>query len=346
MSRIDNKLFFSNNLAVLLEAGVPLLEALETLKDSAEDKFGRIIGNLSEDLSQGSSLKGAMEKHPSYFNSFYLGMVEMAENSGNLPESLKFLAKQLEKEKESRAKLISALMYPSIVVGAMVMVGGLMMLVILPQLIGFFEAFEANLPLSTKILLAVAEFSKKYGSWLLITLGVMLAAIRWASRLKAVKIKLQQILVLIPMVGGVYLSDQLARFCRNLSILIQSGIPIGRALEITQKTTDFYYLNTLANQLAKGLDKGQDMAKVMETLNTKFVPKIMTKMVKVGEKTGSVDRSLEYLGRFFEGETDKQSTRLGTLLEPILLLAVGLGVGFTAVAIISPIYQLTSTIGR
>ncbi len=346
--RISNqeKLLLTKHLAVMMKAGISITEALETLVDQSRNAyFRKVLSQVLEDVKNGKNLADSFKKFPRVFDQFYISLIEVGESSGTLGENLDFLAKQLGKDYSLRKKIQGAMTYPAIVLFTTVIMGGFISFYILPKLVDFFKSFDIELPLTTKILIFFAELMKNYG--LLIGVGIVIFAVcfRIVSQLPKIKPVWHAVLLKIPLMGKLIAYGQLARFSRNLGTLITSGVPITKSLEITANTLSNLRFKNDVLTLSKSLTKGKNIGETMRKGYSEFPP-LVSRMIGIGEKTGKLDETLLYLGDFFEDEVDDISQNLATILEPILLIVIGLVVGFVALSIISPIYQLTGSIGR
>jgi type IV pilus assembly protein PilC len=340
------KLLFTKHLAVMVKSGISLIEALETLESQVKSNYFKIILNrVEEEIKNGQSLATALGKYPRVFDQFYLSLIEVGEASGTLEANLEFLAKQLDKDYLLSKKIQGALMYPGLVLSMTVVMGSFISLFILPKLVDFFDAFEMELPVSTKILLGISLLMKNYGYWV-IGGGLMLTGtIMWAIKQPSVKPYWHKMMLKLPLVGVMISYGQLSRFSRNLGTLLKSGIPVMRGLEITAETLSNIQYRSRVVELVEEANKGKGIGETMRTRKYKEFPALVAQMVGVGEKTGKLDQTLLYLSDFYDEEIDGVSKNLSTVLEPILLLVIGLAVGFIALAIISPIYGLTGKVG-
>ncbi len=343
----QEKVLFTKHLDTMVKAGISLDEALDTLHEQARAlRFKTIIHQIQKDVENGQSLAKSLKKHPEVFDEFYVSLIDVAEESGTLEENLDFLAKQMTKDFRLRKKVQGALMYPAIVVFAMTIMGGFISFFILPKLVEFFKAFDVELPLSTKILLFIATVSKDFGIFILIGLVIFLILGRFAVRMPSVKPYWHALLLKIPLMGQILAYSQLAHLGRNLGSMLRSGVPVSRALEVTASTlTNLKFRNDLV-RVAGALTKGKTMGDTLKSGRFSEYPPIVYRMIAIGEKTGKLDETLLYLGDFYEDEIDDLSKNLSNVLEPILLVVIGIAVGFMALAIISPIYELTGSIRR
>lgn len=342
----QEKLLFTKHLAVMIRAGITLTEALDILKEQAVNRsFYKLLKQLLAEVENGQAFSKGLAQHPQVFDQFYLNLIKIGEESGTLEESLEFLATQLSKDYNLRKKVQGALLYPALIFTATVVMGGFIALFILPQLVNFFSAFDTTLPLATRILLFVAVLMRDHGLLLTGGLALTFTGLFLLFKTPAVKPKWHAFLLKAPIFGRLIHFNELARFCRNLGTLLKSGVPISHSLEITGKTLNNAAFQNGLSHLATEVTKGKPLAGAMDDFLEVF-PRVVSKMVTVGEKTGKLEEVLLYLGDFYEDEIDDFSKNLTTILEPVLLIAIGLVVGFVALAVISPIYELTGSINR
>jgi type IV pilus assembly protein PilC len=328
----------------MLKAGIPIDEGINTLLEQTKNQYFRtVLEDALEGIRNGQTLAESLEKHKNAFNHFYISLIRISEESGTLEENTSFLADQLNKSYILKKKIQGAMLYPSLIVAAAITMGGFISFFILPQLVDFFDSFEVELPLTTKILLSIAGFMENHG--VVFFGGNILALIGFSFAVKIPKIKMlwHKTLLKIPIAGKIIGLDQLAKFSRNLGVLLKSGVPISKALSVTANTLSNLRFREIATITEDGVTGGSNMYEILLKNKFKEVPAIFTTMVKVGEKSGTLESSLLYLGDFYEEEIDGFSSNLTTIIEPVLLLSIGLVVGFIAVAIVTPIYELTGS---
>lgn len=342
---MQEKLLFTKHVSVMLKSGIPLVEALGILIEQTKSGyFNSILQDTYTHIKNGSSLASSLEGSPNVFDRFFVSIIHVGEESGTLEESLEYVSEQLQKDYILKKKVQAALLYPTIVFILIFLVGGFISLFILPQLIGFFEAFDTKLPLATQLLLWIATFFKEYG--ILFFASVIGLSILWSFliRTRYVQPFWHRILLHTPVFGTLLRNNQTVRMCRNLGTLLKSGVPIETALETTQQTlSNVHYISAL-KYIGQQVKKGKTIHESLSVNPSVTFQPIMVKMIDVGERTGKLDESLMYLADFYEEEIDNLTKNLSTILEPILLIVIGLVVGFIALAIISPIYELTGSI--
>ena len=339
------KLMLTKHLAIMIKSGVPIYDAFETLASHTPSRyFRKVLQGILKDIESGKSLYSALSKYPNVFDNFYTNLVKVSEESGTLEENLDFLSKQLSKDYALRKKIQGAMFYPAMIFVASIGIGGYMSLVILPQLVDFFSTLDIELPLTTKIMLWFANLMKMHGV-LIIGVGLaFLVLMKILFSLKFFKPVWHGALVRIPLFGKIVLYGQLARFSRNLGTLLKSGVPVDVALRTTSDTLSNVVFQKHLYLITEDLIKGKSISDAMDKRHYYEFPPIINKMIKIGEETGNLEEVLLYLSDFFEEEVDNITKNLTTVLEPLMLAVIGLGVAFMAMAIISPIYKLTGSI--
>lgn len=336
----------------MIRSGLTITEALDTLiHQNKSPELKKILEIVLSDVKNGQSLSKSFAKSPHVFDQFYISMIHIGEESGSLDETLEFLAEQMGKSYSLQQKVRGALLYPILVFSTTFIMGTFIALFILPQLVDFFDAFEIELPLATQILLFVANVMKDYGVMILLGVGAFIIFLLLLLRIQSVKTQWHALKLKLPLFGMLFVDGEIARFARNLGTLLKSGVSITTAMETVIETMDNIIFQRGLRQILEKIKKGKQCADAMQTtvfsvLGFPFslFPSLVTKMIAVGEKSGNLEGNLLYLADFYEEEIDNFSKNLSTILEPILLVVIGLIVGFVALAIISPIYELTGSI--
>lgn len=342
-----DKLLFTKYLSEMLKSGIPLDEAISTAKEQSKNKyFKKILAAIEESVKNGQSLHKSLSKFPEAFGPLYTSLVKVGEDSGNLEANLGYLATQIKKSYEFRKKVQGAMLYPGIILATTIIAGGGLAIFVLPQLVDLFKSLGTDLPLSTKILLWTANLMKNYG--ILILIGAIVIFLLCGTLLQTsyVKPKWHKFLLALPGIGVLLQNIQLTNLNRNLGLMLKSGVTLVPALKTEYEATENLVYKTYLKRLINAAETGRALSEEMRMHRFTFLPAIMTKMVGIGEKTGKLDETLLYLGDFFEEEVDETTKNLSTIIEPVLLLVIGLIVGFVALAIISPIYQLTGSIKK
>ncbi len=341
------KIGLTKHLAVMIKSGITLSESIYNLADGAKSaNTKKVLNQIGQSINNGSSFNDALEKFPQIFDEFYRGIIRVGESTGKLDSSLGYLAEQMNLDYSIEKKVKGALMYPALVLSTTLALGAYISLFILPKLVDFFTAFESKLPASTVFLLKTALFMKQYGVIVFSVFGAVIFLITLLIQLKAVKPYWHSFILRLPLFGNLIKEREIARFSRNLGTLIKSGLPVFEALEITAKSQTNLSYRQAIEKLSSSLEKGKNIAEVLKNSVGSFLfPRLVADMVAVGEKTGTIDESLIYVSQFYEEDIEETARNLTNILEPAILVIIGLVVAFMALAIISPIYQLTGAIG-
>ncbi|MBP7842673.1 type II secretion system F family protein [Candidatus Woesebacteria bacterium] len=342
-----DKLAFTKHLAIMIKSGISLGSAINTLVIQTKGSpIQKVLVSIENDINNGKSLADALSRFPKTFDELYVNMIAIGEESGNLEKNLSFLSEHLTKEDALRKKIQGAMLYPTIVLVATLIVSMGIGLFILPQFIEFFGSFNVELPVSTKILLAIAGFMKNYGVFFFAFIILGSTGLGIFVNSKPIKPIWHRIQLRIPIFGKIIRYSQLTNFSRNLGLLLGSGINVTRSLETTANTVSNLLYREKINKINSYLKRGKNMADVIQKEMQGEFPLLVARMIAVGEETGNLEETLFYLSDFYENEIDVVTKRLTTVLEPLLLLGIGLVVAFVALAIITPIYELTGSIRR
>lgn len=342
--RLVDKMMFAKHLSVMIKAGMPIDDGLETLASQSSTAMSTKIKIILAEVRQGSSLSNALRKLPKVFDSMFVNMVMAGEAGGKLEKNLEIVATQQAKNYTLRSKIKSAMMYPTVIFFAIIGLIIVISVFVLPKLLGFFTTLKADLPISTKILLFASQFFVKYWVWILVAVIMFVLLIKLMNKFVVTRFFLHQIILKIPIFGKISRNLNLAIFCRSLSSLLNSGVTIDQSLNIVADTVtnDVYKkrITLIYHQVLQGLAMSDILNK------DKYFPVLLSRMTRVGERSGKLSETLDYLADFYETEVDNVTKNLSTMLEPALLIFIGLIVGFVAMSIINPIYELTSRVGR
>lgn len=339
------KLIFTKHLSIMLKSGIPLAEAVAIVRDqSVNPTFKKILKHIKQDIDNGQQLATALARQKEVFDPLYINLIHIGEESGNLEKNLDYLALDLKKSYDFKKKVQGALLYPAIILIAAVVIGAGISFFALPKLIDLFKSLDVKLPLSTQILLFLAETMKNYGIFIILGIIIFIAAFRVVIALPLVAPHWQKFLLSLPAIGKFLQDVQLVSFCRNLGLMLKSGMPITAALRVEYDGMNNLVYKHFVGRMIKSLEKGKTISDELSALRTPFIPLIFSKMIGVGEKTGKLEDSLLYLGDFLDDEVDNYSKDLSTILEPFILIILGLIVAFVAFAVITPIYNLTGSL--
>lgn len=333
--------YITRQLSTMITAGLTLVEALALLRQQLRSPAAiKLITQVEEEVRGGKSFAETLEKHPKVFPSVYLALVRAGEASGKFDTILARLADNLEKSRDFRSKIRGVMLYPSIVMGGMALVSGIVMTVVVPKLTSLYKDFGVELPLPTKILIAMSDFFVNF--WLILVIliaGIGFAAWRF-SHTKTGKYAIATVSLQMPIVGPLLKQSTLVEITRTLSLLVDGGVPILSALRIAQEATSNVLFKDGFIEAAKKVEKGFPLSEHLT--NSPLFPPILGQMVAVGEQTGKLGESLLRISQYFEAEADTMVRSLTTIIEPLIMVVLGFGVGFLVIAILMPIYSLTS----
>jgi type IV pilus assembly protein PilC len=335
---------FTQQLASLLIAGLPLVQCLEALQDQTEDQCFRIvIRDVRADISSGNSFSSAVKKFPNSFNTLFVSMVEAGEASGGLAEILGKVAGYFEASVKLTKKVKSAMTYPIAVVSLAVALVNVLLIFVIPVFAAMFADFGAKLPAPTQFLIDLSDFLKHNIIYLAIACyGVYWGVSKFVSTPKGRRVK-DQFLVRAPIFGNLIHKIALSRFCRTYATLIRSGVPILRTLEIVAAASNTVQIEDACDEIAKHVSQGGQVSEVLAA-NT-FFPPMMKHMVKAGESTGNVDGMMTKIADFYDVECEATVASLTSLIEPLLIVFLGVVVGGIVMAMFLPIFQLGAVAG-
>lgn len=342
-NRVGNKdlVLFSRQFSTLVSARVPIVQSLRILETQVSNKgLILITQSLIQSVEGGESLSIALAKHPRVFGNIYVSLVRSGEASGHVAESLAYLADQLEKDYDLRSRVKSALTYPAFVLSALVVVGVLMFKFVLPSLISVLKEQGGELPFVSRILISFTDFFQVF--WWIILLGLAVGGvlIKLYINTPSGTYAWDRVKMNIPVVGQVLEKVYLARFSRNLATLVAGGIPIIQALKIISEIINNVIYRDILLEAVKQVTNGKTISDSLSR-HSEFPP-LVTQMVRVGEQTAQLDNILLKLAVFYEKEVDTKVATLSSLLEPIIMLILGLGVGILVAGVLMPIYNLAS----
>ncbi|TSC72136.1 MAG: Uncharacterized protein G01um101470_413 [Parcubacteria group bacterium Gr01-1014_70] len=340
--RIKHKdvVILSRQMATLFEAKVPLVESLRVIiSEMTHQLLRKEITSLLDDIQGGASMSQAMARRPKVFSPFYVNMVRSGEESGKLDETFTYLADYLERSYELTSKARNALIYPAFVFFTFIIVMVLMFVIILPQLIPILNEVGGELPIYTRILINLSEFAQEFGI-LLLMLFLLMCLFLWRYyQTDSGRLMVHRFQISVPIIGSLYQKLYMARLADNLQTLLSGGIPVVRALEITAAVigNEVYRLAVLESieSVKGGSSISASLAQHPD------IPPLLSQMVRIGEETGRLDNILKSIARFYQKEVDSLVDNLVDLIEPIMILILGGGVGILVAAILLPIYKIT-----
>lgn len=338
----QDKMMFVKHLGTMIGVGIPIAEALEIIMNQADKANNkRMYKNILDMVRSGQSLGKSLEEYGNIFSEVFINMISTGEKSGQLEETLKYLDLQLEKEYELRKKVISAFIYPAVILGVTLLIAIGIVIFIMPRIIKIFDRFQVTLPAITRGLISFSTFIIEKP---LYTIAIILAVIAFLVtifRVKILKPFWNRLAIYVPIFGKILIFANLARFSRTMNSLLASGIPVTKSLEITGKMIGNALYKQSINQAHEKVQQGAKLGESLST-NAKIFPPLATKMLEIGEKTGSLELTTANLAKLYEHNVENITKNLAVLLEPVLLVLMAVLVGGIAISIILPIYQLPS----
>jgi type II secretory pathway component PulF len=337
------KMMFTRNLRVMIGAGVALPRALEILAiQSKSKKLNKALLDTREEIIKGKSFSSALSKYPNIFSELFCSMIKVGEEAGTLEEVLGVLTQQMEKEHELKSKIKGAMVYPAVVILAMVGIGILMLIIVVPKLAETFNELGVELPITTRLVIAIGSFVANFWYLLPLIFLFFVFLLRAALKTKIGKFLIDTLVLKIPIVAPLIRKTNSAYTVRTLSSLIASGVPIVRSLEVISGTLgNIYYKRAIADA-AEQVKKGSKLAEVLKRYENIY-PILVIHMIEVGEETGETSNVLEKLADFFEEEVTNATRNLSAIIEPVVMIIIGAAVGFFAVSMIQPMYSMIQT---
>ena len=339
---LKDQIFFAKRLSFFIHAGVPLIEAIDIIRMQTRSKAKKELFNtIQKDIAEGQYLATSLARTGGVFNDFAINIIRVGEGSGILKENLSYLADELTKRKELRSKVTSALVYPAFITVATLGITILLTVFIFPKIMPIFVSLHVPLPFTTRALIAISLFLKSWGIltfFVLMVIAVTLLVLR--NTYTRVRHAADSILLYLPLAGSIAKNYNLANYSRTLGLMLRSGIPITTAMGVVSQTTpNLLYKNAYA-EITDALVRGETVSQGLARF-PKLFPDVLTHMVSVGEKTGSLAQTLIYLAELYETEVNDLTKNLSSSIEPVLMMVMGLIVGLIAVSIITPIYAIT-----
>lgn len=342
--KLHDKVTFANNLSAMISAGLSLSRALEVLERQTKNvKFKRAIHEILTGINSGTSLSDSMLKFPNIFSDVFVAMVAAGEESGQLPQSLKILGDQMEKTYILQRKVRGAMVYPAVILIAMFIIGFLMLTFVVPNLISTFKEFNVELPISTQVVIFISDLLVNYWVYTLVMVGLLVFAIYKILHTKMGKKVFDFTILHIPMISGIVKQINSATTARTMSSLIASGVSMVGSLDITTRVLQNSYYKNVLIKAREGVQKGEPLSGFFQH-DEKLFPILVGELTEVGEETGKLADMLANIATFYENEVESITKDMSTIIEPVLMIFIGIFVGFFAISMIQPIYSITSAI--
>lgn len=340
----EEKIFFTQNLGVMLKSGLPASRALRTLAlQASNNKFKRTLAKITREIEKGKSISESMAQYPKIFSDIFVSMIQAGEQSGQLETVLKELTRQLKRSHQIKSKVKGALMYPITILIAMIAIGTGMMVFIIPKLMKVFSEMNTQLPLPTKMLIALSNAINSYiyiiGPLVIVIIGALVYITRKGEPQKI----WHKIILIFPIVGKISKKINLAKISRTLSSLLATDLPIIRSLELTANIVKNAHYKESLIIMSKRVEQGQSISSQMPEFKNLYPP-LAHQMIQVGEETGEISNILNQLAEFYEEDVNTTMESLPSLIEPLLIVILGAAVGGMAVAVILPMFSLSNAI--
>ncbi len=341
---LHEKIIFARNLSAMISAGLALSRAIGILeKQTGNDKFRKILGALGKEIKDGGSLSGGLKRFPRVFSPLFVAIVHAGEESGGLSAALKEVAVHLDKSYVLIKKVRGALIYPAIIVVAIIIIGVLMLIFVVPTLTATFKELNVELPASTRFIIFISDLLANYTFSFLFVVIALSVSFFFALRTKRGAKYFDMAILRTPFVGNLVKEINSARTTRTLSSLLVAGVSVTQSFSITRDVLqNFYYKEALEEAVVK-IEKGAPIAMVFKE-NTFLFPVMVGEMIEVGEETGKLSQMLLDIAVFYEDEVEAATKDLSTVIEPVLMVVIGAAVGFFAISMISPTYSLLENI--
>jgi len=339
--RPQDVVVFSRQLATLIRSGISLLPALEILQGQVTSSrtFKKILESIVDDLRAGGSFSQVLSKHPKAFGEIYCRTIAVGEQTGNLEMVLNRMADYMERQGVLAKKIKGALTYPVMVLGVGLVVGIVLMTVVMPQLLGMFEAMNVELPLPTRILIALTNILTAYPLYLLIAGSVLAALVLWMVKQPTGRRLLDRLRLTAPLIGTPTLLGELARFSRTMSVLVSAGLSLQEIMELVPQCSNNRVIRDALNQVNGGLILGEGLSEPMSHIA--IFPPLLVQMVSVGEESNTLDFTMGVVADFYETTAEEKTAAMVGMISPLSTAFIGLLVGFIAISVLMPMYTLT-----
>ena len=343
---IKEKMLFAQHLSLLIKGERPLFEALKVLRNETKSgTFKKVLNGILNRVSEGISLNQSLRAYPQIFDKFFCNVVKVGEVSGTLSENLKYLSQYLRNQYLLQKKIVLALIYPLLILILTFFLILLLLLFVLPKIIGLFRALQVELPWATRVLINTSIFLKNNGIKLIVIFLFLFLVFKLLNRNRIIKFYSHKLLLSLPALGKVSMNVNLARFSRTFYTLFKSGVPVLEALEVCQEVLQNAVYKERLKRIQYEVERGERLSEALKKFPDIFPP-IFAQMILVGEKGGTLEESLRYLAEFYEEEVDSAVKNLSGLIEPFLLILVGVVVAFVVLSIITPIYRLVGNLSH
>ncbi|MEX0594535.1 MAG: type II secretion system F family protein [Patescibacteria group bacterium] len=336
---LREKIIFTRQLAVMVKAGLPLTSAIQALRKQTENsKFQEVLDDVIIQVRGGQTLSSIMGKHTDVFPDVYIAVVRAGESTGKLSEVLFTLAQQQEKQAELISKVKGALMYPAVILVALIGVIGLIVFFVLPSLQTIFADFGSELPFTTKLLFSTSTFAQRYYWLIALILIALFYLLRFSISKPRGRLVFDRFVLIMPVFGDLTKKVYMANFARTMAMLTQASLPILESIKIVRRTISNKHYDNAFVRISQAVENGQPLSKAIG--REPIFPPMVTQLINLGEQSGELESVLGEISRFYDSEVDNITRNLSALIEPIMLIIMGVGVAFVVTSVLSPIYKL------
>ena len=336
----DDLVIFSRQLATMVEAGIPILQALDALQEQMTAQyFHNVIVAVRDDIQTGSSLSASFAKHPKVFDSLFVNMVKVGETGGVLSAILDRIAAYMEKTIRLKRKVKAALIYPAVVVSMAIIITTVLLVKVVPTFASIYASFNSKLPAMTLLLITISEFLKHNLLYFIILLGLLMFFLqRWYQTDKG-KLFIDRAILRIPIFGELIRKVAISRFSRTLSTLLQTGVPILESLDIVGKSSGNRVIEGVIENVKSNVREGESIAAPL--VKSGVFPPMVTRMISIGEKSGQLEKMLSKIAEFYDDQVDAAVAGLTSIIEPLIIGFLGIIVGFIVISLFLPILNIT-----
>ncbi|MDD5130069.1 MAG: type II secretion system F family protein [Candidatus Omnitrophica bacterium] len=343
--KLDDLVVFSRQLATMIDAGIPLVNALGILAEQIEnDNLRGIIGNVRQDIEAGMSFCDALAKHPLVFSDLFVNMVKAGEASGMLHEILDRLATFMEKQAALNRKITSSLVYPAVVVTMAIIITAVLLIKVVPTFKGIFDSLGGTLPLPTQVLIFVSDLLRRYFLFLVLVLGVGAYLFKHYLKTQKGRYNFDKIILKVPVFGPLLRKLAVAKFSRTFSTLVKSGVAVLSALDIVSKTSGNKVVEEAVINCSKSVRNGEPISRPLA--KSGVFPPMVTRMISVGEQTGQLEKMLSKIADFYDDQVDAAAGALTSLIEPLVIAFLGIVIGGIVIALFLPIFKISQLMAR
>jgi type IV pilus assembly protein PilC len=337
---LAEKMIFAKHLSTMVKAGLPLNKSLRILSEQTKNQyFKKVLTDVEEGITKGQSFSDSLQNYPNVFSVVFISMVRVGETAGNLEEILKNLSLQMEKDHELRSRVRGAMVYPGVILSVMVAIGILMMIMVVPKLSSVFLEMGIELPITTRAVISVSQFLSAHSIIGIFGIFIFIFLFRLLLKTTAGKKSLDTVVLKMPPFSQFSRKINSARFARNFSSLIEAGVPIYNALQIVSNTMSNSFFKECLAETSQQIQKGETLSNILKRHSNLF-PIMVVQMIEVGETTGSLSEVLKNLAEFYENEVNNATKNLSSVIEPVLMVIIGVAVGFFAISMIQPMYSM------